>query len=691
MTPATLSEVLAALDPEQHAVATAERGPVCVLAGAGSGKTRALTHRIAALSLSAQVDPRQVLALTFTARAAGELRGRLRQLGVDGVQARTFHAAALRQLRYFWPTVVGGTPPDIAPTKAPLLAEACRRLRISADPTLVRDLAAEIEWAKVSEIGADAYAAKGPAAGRAPVGDLDAAGVGRVYVGYEAVKRDRGVIDFEDVLLLSAGMIDDDPAMAAAVRDQYRTLLVDEYQDVSPIQQRLLDLWLADRDDVTVVGDPQQTIYSFAGATSRFLTEFPQRYQNVRLIQLNRSYRSTPQVVHAANTVLAAGGRPAVVLASQREAGPPPQWVEAVDEAREVVDVVSRIRQLAEQDVPLRDIAVLYRINAQSAAFEEALTEAGVAYSVRGGERFFERREVREAMTLLRGAARGEVPGEAGLAEQVAAVLGAVGYQPTPPPGPSQARDRWESWAALVDVARDLSADAPETTLTVFTDELAARANAAHAPTADAVTLSSLHAAKGLEWAAVFLVGLTDGMLPISYAVTPEQIAEERRLLYVGITRAKDHLTFSYAKHRNPGDSRVRQPSRFLTALKPGFGRASQATTATRPSSRRAAGCRRCGRALTTAVERKLRHCTACGVDVDLALFEKLREWRKQVADEASVPAFVVFTDATLTAIVVEHPGSTAELLKVPGIGQAKAERYGPGVLDVLRSHASNG
>ena len=461
MTQPTLSEVLAALDPEQHEVAVAPRGPVCVLAGAGTGKTRALTHRIAALSLGGVVDPRHVLALTFTARAAGELRGRLRRLGVDGVQARTFHAAALRQLRYFWPAVVGGQPPEIAASKAPLIAEACRRLRVRAEPTTVRDLASEIEWAKVSEVSPDDYPARAAAAARSGAGDVDLATVGRIYAGYEDVKRDRGVIDFEDVLLLSAAMIADDDAMSGAVRDQYRCLLVDEYQDVSPIQQRLLDLWLADRDDITVVGDVNQTIYSFAGATPRYLTSFSERYPKAPVVRLERSYRSTPQVVHVANQLLTSAGKPAVTLKSQRDAGPAPQWLVASDEAAEVSEVVVRIESLVASGIPLREIAILYRINAQSAPFEEALTEAGLAYTVRGGERFFDRREVRDAITLLRGAARASDTSEEPdpLPDQVAAVLGGAGYQPTAPPGPSQARDRWESWAALVELARELAVE----------------------------------------------------------------------------------------------------------------------------------------------------------------------------------------------------------------------------------------
>ncbi len=696
MTAATLDEVLGALDPEQHAVATAPRGPVCVLAGAGTGKTRALTHRIAALAIAGQVDPRHVLALTFTARAAGELRGRLRALGVDGVQARTFHAAALRQLRFFWPSVVGGTPPGVAASKAPLVAEAAGRLRVRPDATLVRDLASEIEWAKVSQITPEAYAARAGAAARAAPGDLDLATVGRIYGAYDTVKSDRGVIDFEDVLLLTAGMVADDAAMATTVRDQYRCLLVDEYQDVSPIQQHLLDLWLAERDDLTVVGDANQTIYSFAGASPDFLLDFPRRFPDASVLRLERSYRSTPQVVETANRLLTsapgAAARQRVVLRAQRPPGPEPEWIAAADEAAEVGAVVERIRQLVASGADPREIAVLYRINAQSASFEEALTEVGVRYTVRGGERFFERREVRDALALLRGATRAgaEEQGiEGGLPDQVAAILSTIGYGPTPPPGPSQARDRWESWAALVSVARELVVSRPQATLVDLAEELQHRATTQHAPAGDGVTLASLHSAKGLEWDTVFLVGLTDGMMPITYATTPEQVAEERRLLYVGITRARTRLVFSYARTRNAGDRRTRQPSPFLRALGTGFADEDHATPARTARSRAPASCRGCGRALTTPTERKLRHCAHCEVDIDLELFESLRTWRKQTAEDAAVPAFVVFTDATLTAVAMEHPTSESALRRIPGIGQVKVERYGSALLDVVRRHAS--
>jgi DNA helicase-2/ATP-dependent DNA helicase PcrA len=620
------------------------------------------------------------------------MRSRLGKLSVTGVQARTFHAAALRQLRFFWPSSVGGEAPRVAPTKAPLIGEAASRLRIRTDQTLVRDIAAEIEWAKVSQVPPESYRVRSEAASRGGVSELDAEVVARIYDAYEAVKRDRGVIDFEDVLLLSVAMLDDDDTVRDAVRGQYRCLLVDEYQDVSPVQQRLLDLWVGERTDITVVGDANQTIYSFAGATPDFLLSFPQRYPDAPVIRLERCYRSTPQVVNAANRLLR---RPAtstvgrsiqpLTLSSQRDAGPEPALVIADNEPAEVKEVVSRIQLLAERGVPTNEIAVLYRINAQSVAFEEALAEAGVSYTVRGSERFFDRPEVRDALTLLRGAARSD-SGPGDFVEQAVAALGSAGYRREPPAGPSKARDRWESLHALVVVARELASADPTATMSTLVDELSTRAANQHAPASGGVTLASLHAAKGLEWDAVFVVGLTDGMVPITYAVTPAQVDEECRLLYVGITRARTHLTLSFARARSAGDRRVRSPSPFIAGLIPDAAGLSANGPARRTKAVRPASCRSCGRALMTATERKLRHCSHCEPDIDRGLFEALRAWRKQTAEAASVPAFVVFTDATLSALAADRPTTAAGLFSIPGIGTTKVERYGDEVLAVVRT-----
>ena len=683
-------DVLEGLDPEQRDVVLAPRGPVCVLAGAGTGKTRALTHRIAYGVHAGQTKPGQVLAVTFTARAAGELRTRLRVLGVDGVQARTFHAAALRQLRWFWPRVIGGEAPQISPSKVALLAEAASRCRVRADRPLLRDLAAEVEWAKVTQTPPDDYPRAAVAARRASPGDLSAEEFAHVYAAYEAAKREAGRIDFEDVLLLTVAMMQDSPPMLDEVRSQYRHFLVDEYQDVSPVQQRLLDLWRGDGEDLTVVGDASQTIYSFTGATPTFLLGFATRHPAATTVRLVRDYRSTPQVVGLANRVLAkASGSSSSLrleLVAQRPAGPEPTYTAYPDESAEAAGVATVVRRLLVDGVSAKDIAVLYRINAHSEAYEEAFSEGAIPYVVRGGERFFERPEVREAVMLLRGAARGGEGGGAELETTTAHVLAAAGYREQAPTGTGAVRDRWESLAALVSLAHDLSAATPGAGLAELVAELEGRSAAQHAPTVDGVTLASLHSAKGLEWSAVFLVGLVDGVLPITYAQTQEQVEEERRLLYVGVTRAREHLHLSWALARSPGSPARRQVSRFLDGIVAAKGDRHSGSTRSAGGrrQRRPARCRVCGRTLATPLEQKLRHCATCEVDVDVALFERLRAWRLEAAQAAHVPAFVVFTDATLTAIAQDRPTSVADLLAIPGIGARKLELYAADVLALV-------
>ncbi|MEU1157690.1 ATP-dependent helicase, partial [Streptomyces sp. NPDC005918] len=569
--------VLDGLDPEQREVATALHGPVCVLAGAGTGKTRAITHRIAYGVRAGMLQPASVLAVTFTNRAAGEMRGRLRQLGASGVQARTFHSAALRQLQFFWPKAVGGPLPRIVDRKIKLVADAAAACRIRLDRNELRDLTSEIEWSKVTQTVPSDYAAAAAKSGR----DVprDPAEIAQLYGAYEDLKRDRAVIDFEDVLLLAVGILQDRHDIAEQVRAQYQHFVVDEYQDVSPLQQRLLELWLGERDSLCVVGDASQTIYSFTGATPDHLLNFRTRHPGATVVKLVRDYRSTPQVVHLANGLLSqARGRAAdhrLELISQRDAGTDPVYTEYVDEPAEAEGAARRIRALLADGVPASEIAVLFRTNSQSEIYEQALADAGVPYQLRGAERFFERTEVREAGAALRGAARfggndALLDDVVDLPSQVRAVLSTKGWTTEPPAGSGAVRDRWESLAALVRLAEDFARARPEAALADLVAELDERASAQHAPTVEGVTLASLHAAKGLEWDAVFLVGLAEGMMPITYAKTDEQIEEERRLLYVGVTRARVHLSLSWALSRSPGGRPNRRPSRFLDGLRPG-------------------------------------------------------------------------------------------------------------------------
>jgi DNA helicase-2/ATP-dependent DNA helicase PcrA len=640
--------VLEGLDPEQRAAAAAVRGPVCILAGAGTGKTRAITHRIAFAVRSEAIPAGQLLAVTFTARAAGEMRERLRRLGAHGVQARTFHAAALRQLSYFAPRVLGGPMPDVIDNPIRLVGNAAARARLRVDRTELRDLAAEIDWAKAVLASPDDYPKRAAEAARQP--PMAAAGVAEVYDGYEKAKRRAGQLDFADLLLIMAGALEQYRDVAEEVRSRYRHFVVDEYQDVSPLQQRLLDAWLGGREDICVVGDANQTIYSFAGATPRHLLDFRVRYPETVEIRLHRDYRSTPQVVQLANTLI----RGRITLVGQRADGPPPSFAEFDDEPAEAHAVAKQCRALIDAGTPAAEIAVLFRVNAQSEVYEQALAEAGVPYVLRGGDRFFDRPEIREARLLLRGAARADI-GDQALPDTVRAVLASVGWYPDDPPPGGAARERWESLAALVSLADDLVASDAHAPLPQLVAELDRRASAQHAPTVQGVTLASLHSAKGLEWDAVFLVGLTDTTIPIQHATTDEQLAEERRLLYVGITRARERLALSWALARSPGQRRGRRPSRFLDGL----------------------------RGAPPNVLRQKKKSVAPAAE-DAELFARLRAWRKRQAEAQSVPAYVVFSDATLVAIADACPDSRAALAKVAGVGPAKLDRYAEPVLAVL-------
>jgi DNA helicase-2/ATP-dependent DNA helicase PcrA len=562
----TLVDLLDALDPEQREVALATRGAVCVLAGAGTGKTRAITHRIAYAVTTGAMDPAHVLALTFTVRAAGELRGRLRQLGAGRVRASTFHAAALRQLNYFWPRIVGGRPPQLIDSKISLIREAAREAKVRLQSAA--DAATEIEWAKTLQVRPEGYA--DAAAGRVSSADVNPADMAAVYATYEQLRRERRLIDFESVLELTAAIIFEHRFAADQVRDAFRYFVVDEFQDVSPLQKLLLEAWLGDRDDICVVGDPHQTIYTFAGATSSYLAGFVTEFPDAAVVRLVRDYRSTPQVVAVANQLIKA----ATPLVAQRKPGPSPLLTQFNDEVDEASGVAVQVRALMAGGVSAREVAILVRINAQTERFESALNDARVAYVVRGAERFYDRPVVKQALVLMRGAARGESAGPDPLPEAVRHILTSMGFTPLASHGSvgggAVARERWESLAAIAQLADDMHAERPEVTLADFATELTQRAELGHAPVVDGVTITTMHAAKGLEWDAVFLPGLVEGMVPIVHARTPQAIDEERRLLYVAVTRARQHLYLSWAPARAPGNRSTRERSQFLRDLRLG-------------------------------------------------------------------------------------------------------------------------
>jgi len=543
------------LDETQRAAASVLRGPVVVLAGAGTGKTRVITHRIAHGVDTGAYSPSRVMAVTFTAKAAGELRGRLRALGVEGVAARTFHATALAQLNFFWPTLAGSPAPSLIDNKVRMLGQAADAIRLRPSTATLRDIASEIEWRKVSMLSIDQYAALGR-----PVSGVDAGQLVELMRGYEALKDDRRQLDFEDVLLACAGMLEAEPRVAASVHEQYRHFTVDEFQDVSPLQNRLLELWLGDRHDICVVGDASQTIYSFAGAEQRYLLEFERRHPDATVVRLETNYRSQAPILTAANALM--HGRPGaleLVPAREQFTADPPTVTAYDTESEEAAGIAAAISaQIAAGAAP-SEIAVLYRAHAQSAVLQQALAAEGIATSVLGGTRFFAMPEVRQAILALRAAA--VAPTEHGFLPGVQRVLRELGLTDEPPAAGGAQRSGWEARRAILTLAEEAGPDAD---LRTFSDALMARAKDQHEPTMRTVTLSTLHAAKGLEWPHVHLAGWAEGSLPISYATTFEAIDEERRLAYVGVTRAARTLTLSWARSAGRGE---RAPSRFLAEI----------------------------------------------------------------------------------------------------------------------------
>ena len=543
-------EILSALDNEQRAVALASRGPVCVIAGAGTGKTRAITHRIAYAAAIGTMDPHKTLALTFTARAAGEMRARLRSLGVPAVAARTIHAAALKQLTFFWPQVFGGRTPDLITTKSSFLTEAIKRAQLQSELSitsrdLLRDIATEIEWAKVSQIAPSDYLAE--SLKRTVKPRINPEQLAKVYTAYESVKHQERAIDFEDVLLLTTAMIEQEREVRERVQDQYRFFTVDEYQDVSPLQQRLLNAWLGSRQELCVVGDPAQTIYSFAGATPVFLNSFANRFPEAEVIRLTTGYRSTPEIIYTANSILRKGAM-GNELVAVNDHGTKPTITAYNDEPAEIAGIIRDITALILEGVAPQEIAVLARTNNQLNGLEKAMNSANLPNQVRNTERFFERKEVRDFLRLVRNASVIPTQGVQWLDE-----LRTLAQ-------PFLTGGSIDGIAALLHLARELDADSSFTpkNLRTYLREVEDLVSQNNPPTMPVTTLATLHAAKGLEWERVFLMGASEGVLPLeNNSTTGDQasIDEERRLFYVGITRAKADLRLSYRG----------KPSRFLS------------------------------------------------------------------------------------------------------------------------------
>jgi ATP-dependent DNA helicase UvrD/PcrA len=610
--------ILEGLNAEQRAAVESVRGPVCILAGAGTGKTTTITRRIAWQVASGAFPPDALLAVTFTDKAAGELRARLAALGVDGVRASTFHSAALAVHRRF-----AGDPGRILATKALLLRQIGNGLPRPFRFRPAADLATEVEWAKNRRLTPQTYLAGLSDHG---LGDheppLPPDLAHRVFREYERRKADAGAVDFEDLLGMTIQLLEDDGEARELVRRRWRAFTVDEYQDVNVLQQALLDLCLGERDDLCVVGDDYQSIYGFTGASARWLLALPERFPHAHVVRLEQNYRSTPQVLEVANRLVPRLGGSEKTLRATLDDGPPP-------ELRPAADVVARIRELAAGGVPFEEQAVLVRTNALAADFEEELHDAGVPFQ---GASLLARDAARRLLKVLK--ADG---GEAGEAVRRAAL--AQGWLENPPEKLGEREQtRQADLARLVRLAEQFEGDALEFAASVRERFGASAARGVH--------LLTLHRAKGLEFEAVHLPRVEEGELP-SRRAKGDDVEEERRLLYVGLTRAKRHLLVTWSG----------KPSRFLEEL----------------------GVRSHGSAAAAKPKQSLEQTPAV-----LAL----KEWRLARARAEEVPAYVVFTDRTLAELVARSPTTLAELAAVPGIGPAKLERFGAELLAAVAKAA---
>ena len=512
------SDILSSLDAEQLEAATALKGPVRIIAGPGSGKTRTVSHRIAHGIATGHFNPQKTLALTYTNRAAAELRKRLRSLGAGSVQVRTFHAAALSQLQYFWPQLTGSTAPKLLTHKRAILKEAIGS-RVKLTESQLSELAAEFEYLRYSLSDLSSYFELGRLpkfANEEKFGDW--------FEGFQVLKKERRLIDWEDALLLCTGMLRNEPRAMAHFEQQYRHFTVDEYQDISPLQQGLLETWLGDREEICVVGDPRQNIYSFAGSSTDFLLGFDSRYPNCASFELTTNYRSAIDIVEAANGLFPeqpiVAAKPIAGIISQQT------LPTAAEEAKSVADSIAK----AAASSKLSRIAVLARINAQLEPVEAELKALGIETQVRGQGRFFGQPNVMQALSAIRALTLGELTQP--LFVEISNILSSLGWN---------SRGEGPNWAELnwfIEVMDELG----EPTLEELVRELDERERSGHEPQREAVTLATIHATKGLEWERVYLIGVNDGLYPITHAKSKEQQAEEKRLFYVAITRAETYL-----------------------------------------------------------------------------------------------------------------------------------------------------
>lgn len=525
-------DILAALDESQREAATTLKGPLAIIAGAGSGKTRTISHRIAYGIATGAYTESRVLALTYTNRAAAELRTRLRQLGAPGVQVRTFHSAALAQLQFFWPQLTENFAPKLVTQKAPIIAEVLDSMGIRVNDQERFALQSEVEFLRYAMLDIERY----PELER-PGLSINPERFVEFFQSYALLKQKKRVVDWEDAILLTIGMLRNESRMLSHVQQQYRFFTVDEYQDISPLQQALLETWLGERDELCVVGDPRQTIYSFAGATSEFLLGFQDSFPSASVVELDRNYRSSQEIVALANRIA-----PDAPLVPTRQVSAKPKLKSYSTAAAEARDVAAQIEDLLKTQ-KARDLAILARTNTQLVMIEKELQSMGIETQLRGAGRFFRRPEVMHAYSAIRALKTTALTEP--LFIEVSKILTALGWSSKQQPGP-----RWEALNWFIAILDDLG----DISLEEYLRELDDWERSGHEPQREAVTLATIHATKGLEWQSVFLIGCNQGIFPIGFARTDAERAEERRLFYVAVTRAQNLLQISHSGEKGASE-----------------------------------------------------------------------------------------------------------------------------------------
>ena len=654
-------QLLEGLDDDQRAAVISDAAPLCIIAGAGSGKTRVLTRRIAYRIATTTAEAEHVLALTFTRKAADELRTRLGLLGVpSGIAAGTFHALAYAQLRRRWADE-GKRAPALLEQRHRIINEIIGPNRPAKGLPIVRsaEVIAEIDWARARLIAPAHYSRAAEDARRRPTAGT--ARIAELFGKYEQEKRKRGVVDFDDLLSLCADALEQDPAFASAQQWRFRTLFVDELQDVNALQIRLLKAWLGGRPDLCAVGDPRQAIYSFNGSDPGFIERFDEHFPRATVLQLTRNYRSTPEIIELAHRVLPATASlpPLVPMKPSRDWDPELQ--KRRNDGDEVDGVARTLRRMHSEGYAWRDCAVLARTNVQLDPLRTALAQHHIPTREDRGRRELELAGAAQFMAALKA-----VPGNTLLSAGVKDVADAFVEVDLD----DRARERADQLSRLTQELRSLDPGATVDGFIAWLPSALRDTQLERSP--DVVELTTFHRAKGLEWRAVIVVGVEAGYVPHAHARTTAAEAEERRLLYVALTRAEERLVCSWAGMRKFGERSVRRHRSPFLDLVP------ENVASVAPNEIDVRNHLSASRALLSKPSKGT-----------TALHAALRSWRSSTARAANVPAYVVFNDKTLEEVADRRPTTMRSLADIAGFGPVKVSRYGEAILEMVQEHAS--